>query len=63
MSKTNILTVIKSVLAAAIGVQSDQNRKKDFEEGSLSSYIIAGLIFTVLFILALSFLVTKIVGS
>ncbi|MDO8845202.1 MAG: DUF2970 domain-containing protein [Methylicorpusculum sp.] len=63
MSKTNILTVIKSVLAAAIGVQSDQNRKKDFEEGSLSSYIIAGLIFTVLFILALSFLVSRIIGS
>lgn len=63
MSKTNFLTVIKSVLAAAIGVQSDKNRKKDFEEGSLSSYIIAGLIFTVLFILALSFLVTKIIGS
>ncbi|MCD2449280.1 DUF2970 domain-containing protein [Methylicorpusculum oleiharenae] len=63
MSKTNILSVIKSVLAAAIGVQTNQNRKKDFEEGSLSSYIIAGLIFTVLFILALSFLVSKIIGS
>ena len=63
MSKTSILTVIKSVLAAAIGVQSDQNRKKDFEEGSLSTYIIVGLIFTVLFILALSFLVSKIIGS
>lgn len=63
MSKTYILNVIKSVLAAAIGVQSDQNRKKDFEEGSLSSYIIAGLIFTILFILALSFLVSRIIGS
>ncbi|MBS3952940.1 MAG: DUF2970 domain-containing protein [Methylomicrobium sp.] len=63
MSKTNILSVIKSVLAAAIGVQSDQNRKKDFEEGSFSSFIIVGLIFTVLFILALSYLVSKIIGS
>lgn len=63
MSKTNILNVIKSVFAAAIGVQSDQNRKKDFESGSLSSYIIAGLIFTVLFILFISFLVSKVIGN
>lgn len=52
MSKPTIAQVIKSVLAAAIGVQSDDNRQKDFTQGSLSMYVIAGLIFTVLFVSA-----------
>ncbi len=63
MSKPTIIQVIKSVLAAAIGVQSDENRKKDFEQGSLSTYIIAGLIFTVLFVVGLVFLVSTILGK
>lgn len=50
MSKLTISEIAKSVLAAAIGVQSNDNRKRDFERGSLSTYIIAGIIFTVLFV-------------
>ena len=61
MSKPTIAQVIKSVLAAFIGVQSEANRKKDFENGSLSTYVIAGIIFTVLFIVAIIFLVSTIV--
>lgn len=63
MSKPTITQVIKSVLAAAIGVQSNDNRQKDFEQGSLSSYIIAGVIFTVLFICGLVFLVSTVLGK
>lgn len=63
MSKPTIAQVIKSVLAAAIGVQSDDNRQKDFTQGSLSMYVIAGLIFTVLFVSALVFLVSTILGK
>jgi hypothetical protein len=61
MSKPTITQVIKSVLAAFIGVQSEANRKKDFENGSLSTYVIAGIIFTVLFIVAIISLVSTIV--
>jgi Protein of unknown function (DUF2970) len=61
MSKPTITQVIKSVLAAFIGVQSEANRKKDFENGSLSTYVIAGIIFTILFIVAIIFLVSTIV--
>ncbi len=53
MSKPSLLHVIKSVIAAGIGVQSNKNREIDFEHGSLSSYIIVGFIATVLFILAI----------
>jgi hypothetical protein len=63
MSKPTITQVIKSVLAAAIGVQSNDNRQKDFEQGSLSTYIIAGVIFTVLFICGLVFLVSTVLGK
>jgi hypothetical protein len=60
MSKPTITQVIKSVISAFIGVQSDDNRQKDFEQGSLPTYIIAGVIFTVLFVLGLVFLVSAI---
>lgn len=63
MSKPTITQVIKSVLAAAIGVQSEENRQKDFEQGSLSTYIIAGVIFTVIFVSGLVFLVSSVLGK
>jgi hypothetical protein len=61
MSKPTISQVIKSVLAAFVGVQSEANRKQAFEHGSLSTYVIAGLIFTALFVVAIVFLVSTIV--
>ena len=49
-SKPTILQVIGSVLAAAFGVQSSANRERDFTGGSPKVYIIAGILFTVLFV-------------
>ncbi len=48
MSK--ILRVVQSTLAAAIGVQSKKNRERDFEEGNAGTFIVAGVLFTVLFV-------------
>lgn len=62
MSKPGLLHVIKSVIAAGIGVQSNKNREIDFEHGSLSNYIIVGFIATVLFILTLVFIVSSVTG-
>jgi uncharacterized membrane protein len=53
MSSLGLLHIIKSVLAAGIGVQSNKNRKTDFEHGSLPNYLIVGFIVTILFIIAL----------
>ncbi len=58
MSQPNLVHVIKSVFAAAIGVQSQKNREIDFENGSLPSYLIVGFIFTIMFIFALIFIVS-----
>jgi hypothetical protein len=63
MSKPTIIQVIKSVLAAAIGVQSDESSQRDFKPEHLSMYIIGGLVFTVLFISVLVYVVSMILGK
>lgn len=45
--------VVMSVLAAAIGVQNAKNRERDFTRGNPLVFIVAGLIFTVLFVLTI----------
>lgn len=62
MSKPNILQVIKSVIAAGIGVQSNKNREIDFQNTSPISYIIVGLAGTVLFVITLVFIVSRVTG-
>ena len=55
------LDVVKSVLAAMFGVQSQENRERDFKHGKASHFIIAGIILTVIFVLVLVNLVSSIV--
>lgn len=50
MSKLNIVQLVKDVLSSAIGVQSDENRRRAFEQGSWQTYFIAGFVFTALFV-------------
>ncbi|MEI8209576.1 MAG: DUF2970 domain-containing protein [Methylococcales bacterium] len=61
MSKPTITQIFKSVLSAFIGVQSEKNRKEAFEKGSLSAYIIVGLIFTALFVMTIILVVSTII--
>lgn len=51
--KPTFLQVMLSVMAAAIGVQSDKNRERDFSQSSPMPFIIGGLIFTLVFILSI----------
>ena len=44
--------VVAGILAAAIGVQSNKNRERDFTHGSARQFIVVGLIATLLFITA-----------
>lgn len=50
MSKLNMVQLVKDVLSSAIGVQSDENRRRAFEHGSWQTYLIAGFVFTALFV-------------
>ena len=44
------LQIVGSVLSAAIGIQSSKNQQRDFKHGKARVFIIAGIIFTLLFI-------------
>ena len=55
--KVKIRSVIKSILAAGIGVQSDKNREEDFADGNPLAFIIGGFIFTILFIISVAMVV------
>lgn len=55
------LEVVKSVLAAMFGVQSDENRERDFKHGKASHFIIAGIVLTVIFVIVLINIVSSIV--
>jgi hypothetical protein len=49
-AKMTPLEVAQSVAAAAFGVQSSRNQARDFSKGSAKTFIIAGVIGTLLFI-------------
>lgn len=51
--KPRLVQVIKAVLGAMAGVQSEQQRQQDFSANSPLPYIIVGVIFTLLFVTAL----------
>lgn len=55
--------VVLSTLAAAIGVQSNKARERDFKGGSIKTYIAAGIIFTTLFVLTLALVVKTVLGN
>jgi hypothetical protein len=58
-----ILKVLQSVLAGALGVQSDKRREEDFSSHSPWPYIIAGIIFTVGFVVTLVIIVQVVLAS
>lgn len=49
----SVVQVIGSALSAAFGVQSERNRIRDFKSGAPAQFIVAGVIATLLFILAI----------
>ncbi|MDK8464376.1 DUF2970 domain-containing protein [Marinobacter sp. SS13-12] len=57
-----VLKVMQSILAGALGVQSDKRREEDFGSHSPWPYIIAGILFTVGFVVTL-IVVVKVVLS
>jgi len=43
------IQAVLSVLAAFLGVQSDEYRVRDFEQGRFSVFVVAGLLMTLTF--------------
>ena len=48
-----LLAHIGSILAAFFGVQSNRARERDFTKGKPSTYIILGIVMTIVFILVI----------
>ncbi|MDX5407402.1 MAG: DUF2970 domain-containing protein [Chromatiaceae bacterium] len=59
-NKPALRQVIKAVLGAFVGVQSEQQRQQDFASNSPIPYIVVGLVATLLFV-AVLLLVVKLV--
>ncbi|RMF16895.1 MAG: DUF2970 domain-containing protein [Gammaproteobacteria bacterium] len=55
--------LIRSVLGAAFGVQSSQVQEEDFQSRSPWRYVVAGIVFTVCFVLVLMWIVSRVVAS
>lgn len=46
----NPFQVVASILAAGLGIQSSKNRERDFRQGRAGVFIVAGIVFTLIFI-------------
>jgi hypothetical protein len=55
--------VVLSVIQASFGVQSKENRERDFKQGSWVPFVIAALLFTAVFVLVLLFVVRTVLSS
>ena len=52
-----------STLASAFGVQSRRNRERDFTHGKAWHFIVAGIVFTVVFVLAVIGVVNLVISG
>jgi hypothetical protein len=50
--RQSLLSVFRSVSASMFGVQSSSKHKDDFARGDAKTYIVVGLVATILFVLA-----------
>jgi len=62
-SKVTPFTVIRSALSALIGVQSNENRERDFQSGKAWHFIIAGFVVTAGFITMVWLMVKYLLAS
>ena len=62
-NKPNVFKLCFSAMAAAFGVQSRKNLEEDFKQSSIVPFILAGVIFTALFVGALVLIVKVVLAS
>ena len=61
--KPGLWQVVFSILAAAMGVNSQRNRERDFNVSSPWPFIIGGVIFGVLFVAGIALIVKMVLES
>lgn len=60
--RLTLLQIIGSTIAAAFGVQSSRNRQRDFAAGRPMHFIVAGIVFTALFVVTMVFVVRSVLS-
>ena len=55
--------VVLSVIQASFGVQTRENRERDFKQGNWLPYVVAALLFTAVFVLVLMFAVRLVLAN
>ena len=56
---TGFWSTVQSVLGAMFGVQSEEQREKDFDKGNAIHFIVGGILFVVVFILTILYFVNS----
>lgn len=54
--------VLLSTLAAFVGIQTEHNRRKDFQTSSPVPFIVMGILLAIVFVLGLLFIVSQVVS-
>ena len=54
---------LASIFAAAVGVQSNKNRERDFRRGNAGQYIVLGVLATLAFVAAVYLLVRLVLAA
>jgi hypothetical protein len=61
--KPRLLQIVGSVLSAAIGIQNSRNHERDFKHGRARNFIIAGIVFTAVFVVTVFMVVSTVLKS
>lgn len=61
--RLTIWSVIGSTVAAAFGVQSRRNRERDFSRGNVMTFIVAGAVFTIVFVVSIVIVVNMVLSG
>ncbi|MEQ6884968.1 DUF2970 domain-containing protein [Salicola sp. Rm-C-2C1-2] len=62
-NKPSFWQVVVSILAAALGVNSESNRERDFSASSPWPFIVGGVIFGVMFVVGIALIVKLVLES
>lgn len=58
-----LIEVMFSVFASAFGVQTSENRKRDFTRGNPIHFIVSGIVFTAVFVVLILMLVNSVISN
>lgn len=61
--KPGFWSIFMSTFAAAFGVQNKKNLEKDFKHGNIKVFILAGVLFTALFVLIVVLVVKSVLNA